>query len=290
MLGLSIVILSYNRREALAHTLREIFAQPWAKGAQIIVVDNASADGSAEMVRREFPGAELIALDRNTVIEGFNIGAQRARHEVLLILDDDSWPQPGSVEAALEHLERHPGVAGVMLHRRHPRTQRPEWPFDQPDLTDLQTGWPDMGCGNMIRRAAWTRVGGYEVGYFLYRNDTDLALKLQGAGHDVVFHPRWQVWHDSPVVVRKSNRWLRLSTRNWVWMSKRHGRGVSRVVGVLLGWLHAHRLAGLRPAGQLCVLWGALAGVFRPSPPLPAGVKPDGAAYARLLKLKMRWR
>ena len=289
--AVSTVILSHNRRDALRRTLREIGGQAWSRDAQIIVVDNASTDGSAAMVRAEFPGVELVALERNVILEGFNIGAARATGELLLVLDDDSWPQEGAVEAASACMRADASIGGLMLHRRHPRTLAFEWPFEAASLRGLQRRWPDMGCGNLFRRAAWEQVGGYETGYTLYRNDTDMALKLLAAGWDVVFDPAWMVWHDSIIASRKSDRWLRLSTRNWMWMARRHARGLLRWRGQLLGWLHAHRLAGLRPMGHLATLRGMIEGATSSPPPLPAGVDGgDGAAYRRLLALKMSLR
>jgi GT2 family glycosyltransferase len=296
-LSVSIVILSFNRRDALRMTLGKLGEQGWTRSdgprsAEVIVVDNGSSDGSAAMVREEFAGVRLIALATNTMLEGFNIGAAAAKGDVLVILDDDSWPEPGAVEGAVGFLESEPKVAGIMLHRRHPRTLAYEWPFDQPSIKGVQRGWPDMGCGNVIRREAWERVRGYETGYTLYRNDTDMALKLLGAGYDVVFNPEWLVWHDSHVITKRSNRWLRLSTRNWIWLARRHSRGMVRYKGQLLGWLHAHRLAGASVTGQLCVLRGMLEGLFAAAPRIPecVNVADGGTHYRRLITLKMELR
>ena len=288
---ISAVILSFNRREALRHTLGVIRSQPWSTGSQIIVVDNGSSDGSAAMVRAEFPEFTLVALASNVLIEGFNIGAARAEGEFLLILDDDSWPEAGAIEAALEHMKSEPRTGGLMLHRRHPQTLGYEWPFDVPSLAGINRGWPDMGCGNLYRREAWMKVGGYEAAYSLYRNDTDMALKLLAAGYDVVFNPAWLVWHDSRIVTRKSNRWLHLSTRNWMWMAKRHASGLLRIRGQMLGWLHAHRLAGWRPGGHWNVLKGAVQGLLTAAPSMPECADPaDGRHYRRLLDLTIQLR
>lgn len=287
---LSAVILSFNRRDALRHSLTQAFSQPWAIDSQIIVVDNASTDGSAAMVKEHFPSVELIALDENVILQGFNIGARLARHDLLLILDDDAWPHENSIPAAAAFLAKNPHVGGIMLHRQHPRTRGFEWPFAAASLEGVQHNWPDMGCGNLIRTAVWEKVGGYETGYTLYRNDTDLALKIIGSGYDVVFCRDWLVWHDSAIVTVKTNKWLRLSTRNWMWLAKRHAAGTTRLRGQLLGWLHAHRLAGLRPTGHWNVLKGALAGLATPAPPLPPCVRPSNTAYQRLLRLKMTHR
>lgn len=290
---ISVVVLSFNRKDALRHTLAQVCGQAWAGDAQIIVVDNASSDGSAEMVRSEFDRCTLIALESNVLIEGFNVGARLATGELLLILDDDSWPSDGAIEHARDYMLSHPEVGGVMLHRKHPKTQQYEWPFEAASLEGVQRHWPDMGCGNLYRRAAWEAVGGYERAYELYRNDTDIALKLIASGQDVVFCKDWLVWHDSKIASHKSDKWLWLSTRNWVWMAKRHARGVLRCKGIVLGWLHAHRLAGARLSGHLCVLRGVWHGHVLAAPPLPAALQTSEArararaAYQRLLELKI---
>jgi GT2 family glycosyltransferase len=290
---ISVVILSFNRREALSHTLTQLSQQAWVNGedghgsAQVIVVDNASHDGSAQMVQEKFEWVELHSLERNIILEGFNVGAARARHDLLLILDDDSWPSPGAVEQAAAKLEATPNAGGVMLHRKHPKSGAYEWPFAATQLEGIQHHWPDMGCGNLYKTSAWRDVGGYENGYTLYRNDTDIALKLLNHGYDVLFCRDWLVWHDSYIAARKSDRWLHLSTRNWMWMAKRHAGGLLKLRGQLLGWLHAHRLAGWRPRGQLSVLRGALSGLVTSAPPLPPQRAFSNSHYARLLKLKM---
>lgn len=144
-----------------------------------------------------------------------------------------------------------------------------------------------MGPGNIIRRSAWDAVGGYEGGYFLYRNDTDLALKLMGAGYEVLFTPDCKVWHDSPIARTKTAKWLYRSTRNWVWLARRHGRRGSGLVAILMGWIWAHRLAGLSPTKHIATLRGLFAGLFSAAPKLESTVKPDGKALKRLVLLKL---
>lgn len=290
-LSLSAVVLSYNRRDALRQTLENLTdtldAQP--APSEIIVVDNGSTDGSAAMVRELFPSARLIEPPGNIGVEGFNVGARAARGEVLLILDDDASPDPRALDEATALLSRRPDIAAVALHPRHPRTGESEWPFADPQRSaDPRTrdDWPVMGCGNLVRAQAWRRAGGYERGFFLYRNDVDLALTLLAAGHHVRFDPAWVVWHDSPAAGRKSQRWFRTATRNWIWSARRHGAPTDAALGALLGWAWAHRLAGASPRAHLAALRGAIDGVLMSAPPLPRTVKPTGAPYRRLLKLK----
>lgn len=276
-LTLSIVIVSFNRVEALETTLRAIAALPLATAdtarprPEVIVVDNASNDHSAERVRALFPDVRLIALNQNTGVEAFNLGVNAARNDLVLILDDDARPDALALRAAIEKLESSPSLDAVALHPRHPITHRSEWPFaeDSPPRDDFAF----MGCGNLVRREAWLRVAGYEPAFFLYRNDTDLALKLLASHRGVHFNPAWVVWHDSPAATRKSRRWSNLATRNWIWLARRHARGLTRWQAILMGWARAHQLAGIHIRDHLAVLRGASRGLLARAPELPTSAR-----------------
>jgi GT2 family glycosyltransferase len=277
---LSIVILSYNRRDALRRTLTELRAQGLLDSAEVIVVDNHSSDGSGKMVHDEFPSVRWLEQGQNLGVAAFNHGARLSRGDRLLLLDDDSWPDAAALPEALALLDRSPNVAAVALLPTHPTTRAPEWRHDH----KAQGAWPIMGCGNLVRTDAWHKVGGYEGTFFLYRNDTDLALKLLAAGYDVWFEPTWIVWHDSPAAAHKSERWLYFATRNWGWLARRHGRGFTKYLGMLAGFAWASRLAGLSLKRQWKVLGGAAASLRHAPPHLPAACKSDGKAFATLVR------
>ncbi|RNC82588.1 MAG: glycosyltransferase [Phycisphaera sp.] len=283
--SLSIIILTRDRIDQLLHTLKMLREDETGKDCEIVVVDNASTDGTPTRLQREFPDVNVVPTGSNLGVEGFNRGVAASSGDAVLILDDDAWPDEDALTGVIDTLARRPDIAGVMMHRQHPRTGDHEWPFSRIDTRTPR--WPDMGSGNVIRRSVWDEVGGYEQGYFLYRNDTDLALKLLAAGHEVVFTPEFKVWHDSPIAKTKTAKWLFRSTRNWVWLSKRHGKRGSGLAAILMGWLWAHKLAGLAPTKHFAALRGMLAGVFTRAPKLEKSVKPDGKALARLIRLKL---
>jgi GT2 family glycosyltransferase len=278
--SLSIVILSYNRCAALRRTLTELRSQGLLESAEVIVADNHSSDGSEKMVQDEFRAARWLHHGSNAGVETFNHGASLAKGERLLLLDDDSWPDAAALPQALSLLDRTPDIAAVALLPAHPTSKTPEWRHE----FKAQGHWPLMGCGNLVRTEAWRQVEGYEGRFFLYRNDTDLALKLLAAGHDVWFDPAWIVWHDSPAAAHKSERWLHLATRNWGWLARRHGRGVTKYLGMAAGYAWASRLAGLSPQRQWCVVKGAAEALRRPAPPLPQACRVDGRAFASLVR------
>lgn len=279
---LSIVVLSHNRWPALDRTLSTLRDDPSLRGARVIVVDNASTDSSADLVRQHHPGATVIQLQTNAGVAGFNRGVEAAGSEFILILDDDAAPAPGAIASALELLRSRPDLGAVALHPRHPATGRSEWPF----AGETSDAWPVMGCANLVRTEAWRRVGGYEEGFFLYRNDTDLALELAEAGWGVRFDPEWVALHDSPAAAAKSLRWLELATRNWIWLCRRHGRGLSKTAAILAGWAWAHGQARWSARGHVRVAKGAMAGLLHPAPALPEGLHSDGEGLRRLLSLR----
>lgn len=337
-LSLSIIVLSYNRREMLCSTLKRLDAMPELADAELIVVDNASSDGSAAAAQAACPRARIIALESNTGVAALNTGVAAATRDAVLVLDDDAWPEPGVLPAALALLARRADIDAVALHPHHPHSRRSEWPFAASAFSSAPVGpaqpsgalapstppptaapptsltprsrdqWPVMGCANLVRRDVWHAVGGYESGFFLYRNDVDLALKILArqtsapsaaaplpggstrelpSPRGVHFNPAWIVWHDSPAAASKSNRWHELATRNWIWTARRHGRGLIGLLGLLLGWLWAHRLAGLSFTKHLATLRGAMAGVFTAPPRMTDAVQPDGRHFAGLIRMHL---
>jgi GT2 family glycosyltransferase len=115
---LSIVIVSYNTREDLRLCLASLRGSDTA--AEVIVVDNASGDGSAAMVRADFPEVRLIEPGRNTwYCGGNNLGIDAASGEYVLLLNPDTIVQPGSVAAMLGFLEAHPDYVGATMQLRY---------------------------------------------------------------------------------------------------------------------------------------------------------------------------
>src|SRR3954470_24566374 len=102
-------VLAYNRRECLAVTLTKLHErlEPPDGGLEVIVVDNASTDGTAEMVRSEFPNVRLIVNPENEGIGGWNRAFAEGRGEWFLVLDDDCYVEGETLRRALEAAEEH---------------------------------------------------------------------------------------------------------------------------------------------------------------------------------------
>jgi len=106
-------ILSWNRKEDLRESLIELKKTTYPN-IELIVVDNASTDGSPEMVEREFPYVKLIKMPKNIGIAGWNIGFEKANGKYIMVLDDDSYPAPDAIELMVEEFEKADEDVGII--------------------------------------------------------------------------------------------------------------------------------------------------------------------------------
>jgi GT2 family glycosyltransferase len=261
---LSILIVNWNTRELLGNCLRSIRSHPPAAPHEVIVVDNASDDGSADMVRNDFPDVRLIASDKNDgYAKGNNIAFSAASGEFLLTLNPDTELQDDSLNVALAAFERSPysGVLGVKQIGLDGRVQSSVRGFptfrgilgdatglgarfggalDSYRLThfdyDVEQPAPQpMGTFLMFRRSALAAVGDprrpFDEGFPLFFNEVDLLYRLKRAGWDCLYVPAAHILHhggESTKQVRKKAIWE--SHRSLArYFRKHHGTGINRV-------------------------------------------------------------
>ena len=222
----TIAILNYQRRDALRRALEAAREQRWPS-LEIIAVDNASTDGSQEMVRDEFPDVHLVALPQNIAAAARNEGVSAAKGDIVFTLDNDVlFTTPDDVARGVAAFERHPNAAVVNftilgpdgdLSRRdwcHPRDPR-KW-ADTEFLTDYV-----LEGASACRRDAFLAIGGYWQPLFIGHEGWDLALRLLDAGHDLIYSPTVRVRHMVDQTARPSSRIYYTFTRNAIWVALR---------------------------------------------------------------------
>lgn len=194
--GVSFVVLSYNRRAELFRTLQALKGLNLAY-SEIIVVDNASSDGSSEMVERHFPSVRLIEKKTNIGIAGWNDGFSEAQMPYVFVLDDDSRPLPGAVELCLERMDSDPRCAIVSCSI---------WDENGAETLTVRfdAGYEVsfVGCGAMLKKDVIDVLGGYDDNIFLYAHETEYALRVADAGYRIFHEPNAKVVH----VESKDNR------------------------------------------------------------------------------------
>lgn len=229
---LSIVIPTYNGREHLERCLASVLRHT-PHGTQVLVIDDASTDGTSDWLRANHPQVELVPMATNA---GFcvavNAGIARAHGDVVELLNNDTEVCPGWAEAALAHFAD-PSIGSVA-----PLVLR----MDDANVIDSAgqeyhlCGWArnrgygqelsqkylvpgevlgPSGSSGFYRRAALERAGGLLPEYGAYKEDVDLSFRLRWAGYRCIYEPASRVLHrGSASYGKQPDRVVRLIARN----------------------------------------------------------------------------
>ena len=213
MLDLSIVIVSFNARVDLARCLQSLHDAPPSRPHEIIVVDNASTDGSADAAR-QWPHVRVIEAGANLGFSaGNNIGIRASSGANLLLLNSDTIVPAGAIDALLAQLDRRADVA-VVGPRLVDGSGRAELSFGEMvgpfahirqkriamgDVESYTTReqYPDWVTGAclLVRRADAEAVGLLDERYFMYLEDVDFCAAIRARGRRILFTPSVQVTH-----------------------------------------------------------------------------------------------
>lgn len=222
----SIVIVSFNTRDVLRECLRLLYREVRALRVQVIVVDNASTDGSQAMVEQEFPDALLLRSEINL---GFgranNLGFERARGRYIVLLNSDAFLTERSLELSVAHMDANPraGLGGGRLIGRDGSWQPSARMFptvfgDLIVLSGLAARYPQSrffgradrtwademesaevdwvpGAYSIIRAEALAAAGPFDPRFFLYYEEVDLCKRIQQKGYSIYYWPDIVVVH-----------------------------------------------------------------------------------------------
>ncbi len=210
--AISIVLATHNRCDVVLATLHRLAALHTDHQIEIIVVDNASTDGSADAIESSLPGIKLLRLDENHGSCAKAFGADHSTGEFLLFLDDDSHARKGCIERMVEHFKASPklGVAGFTVHLPDGRRESGALPH------------VFVGCGVGIRRNAYESVGGLDRKLFMQAEEYDLCFRLMGGGWDVERFDDLRVEHLKTPRSRLSERTCFYDTRNNLLVTARY--------------------------------------------------------------------
>jgi len=215
---LSIIILNWNTRALLRQCLNSLTSED-VSNDEIIIIDNASTDGSPQMVQETFPQVELLINSKNL---GFTIannqGIKIAHGRYILLLNSDTLASRAALDNLVHFMDTHPGVGACS-----PRLLRPDgipqsyafgkdptlgyllargfnqivfhrqlhnWSIEKP----LEVDWVSGAC-LMVRREVIDQVGGLDENIFMYFEDNDWCLRIRQAGWKVYYVPQIEITH-----------------------------------------------------------------------------------------------
>jgi hypothetical protein len=225
-IDVSIVIVSFNTRDVTRQCLDYVQKHAAEVRHEVLVVDNASSDGSADMVDAEFPWVHLIRQNENKGFAGGNNPAMKiAKGRYILLLNSDAYLAEGVLEKTIQYMDDHqgigvlgckltdpdgtlqpsarmlPGPLNKILHitglaaqfsksKFFGRVDYTWWDHSEP----RSVGWV-VGAYFLIRRETMENIGVLDDRYFLYFEEIDYCLSARRAGWDVVFYPYASVIH-----------------------------------------------------------------------------------------------
>ncbi len=287
--AVSVVVLGYNNQPYLEEALSSILAQ---KGAEfeVLFVDNASSDGSAEFVKKRFPQIRLISSPSNLgYAGGNNLGAREARGEYLVIVNPDvvapaGWLSglykaavsacrdsgAGSIFCSKVLLASDPSKinsTGVFLSKfgfcGSWGDGRPAGEFDAPLPLLAPTG-----CSFIISRGTFLGLGGFDEKFFMYAEDLDLGWRAANRGIPTYLAPASTLLHKYKSVGGRPAPYFQLS-RNQLWAIRKNEKGPKKIMllaasKVFYLSLSIAQLVFLRPAASLAIWKGLWAGFFTP--------------------------
>jgi len=277
VIDLSIVIVSWNVKELLERCLSSV-AECCRRGSlqcEVIVVDNASADGSPEMIRRRFPDVKLIASEDNLgFVKGNNIGVAHSNGRHMLLLNPDTEVVGDALQTMVAYMDHHAdvGAVGPMLlfpngqvqpsRRRFPtlataflestvlhpwfpknRVLRHYYVQDRNDNEEQDVDWV-IGACLLIRRRAWEQVGPLDEHFFMYSEELDWCHRLKQAGWRVVYIPDAKVVHhegQSSIQVVPA-RHIYFQSSKVLYFRKHHGAFAGEVLRLFLLATYVYQL------------------------------------------------
>jgi hypothetical protein len=228
----SVVIPTHNRKEKLARLIKSILESDYPKDRlEVIVVDDASTDGTYEYVKKLFPHVKVIRNEEEKLLaESRNIGIKASRGKYIFVVDDDNVVGKNTIRELVEFMEKHPevGVAGpIMYFLEDPKriwyagVKRSYWTtitrytgfntIDNGRFLKEPYETEDLPNAFMVRREVFEKVGLFDSRLFsIHYDEGDFCNRVRGAGYRVVVVPSAKIWHDIPLPERSRTSTLRL--------------------------------------------------------------------------------
>jgi GT2 family glycosyltransferase len=271
----SFVVSTHNRRDVLLKTVDQIHRCGLKSDQyEILIVDNASTDGTSDALRQGHPLIHLLHQEYNAGPVSKNVAIRAAAGRYVVFLDDDSFPLPGAVARMMKHFDANPRLGAAVFT------------ITLPDGSRECSAYPDVfiGCGTGFRRTALEQVGGLPDDFFMQAEEYDLSLRLLAAGYDIRTFDDLHVTHLKSPTARANERTTRLDVRNNLVLITRYFPR-QWVLPFAKDWLRRYRLIAHAKGHEFAYYRGLLGGLMRTM--RPSNRRPvDQATFEKLVRLE----
>jgi len=276
---LSIVIVTFNSRRDIEKCLHSLQTHCLGVAIEILVLDNASADGTADFIQAHFPAVRLLRSGENLgYARANNLAAKQAKSRYLLFLNPDTWLDDDLATPIVRFLDSHPEAGGCTPRALNPDgslqvgsvrqlpTLTPLF-YDQVGLAQLfprsrrfgryrMTWWDHndqreveqaMGACLALRREVFETVGGFDESYFMYYEDVELCRAVRDAGWKIFYLPDARVYH---VGGQSANQFVMKNFKEWYasmfrYFRKHYGRLTVLLAKSLVAAIETIKVAAL---------------------------------------------
>jgi GT2 family glycosyltransferase len=287
---LSVIILNYNTLEltrACLKTLQDSDLGGYTM--EIILCDNASSDGSVDMVRKEFPGVVLIENGKNLgFAAGNNPGIRRAAGRYILLLNTDTEIPRNTLSVMIGFMDENPEVGastckillpdGTMdpachrgfptpwasltylsgLERLFPKSRLyGQYHQGYKDLSRVHDVDCIVGAFFLVRREVIDQVGLLDEAYFMYAEDIDWAYRIRQAGWRITYNPSVTILHKKkqsgrahPLRQRRTTTQIYFHTNNWLFFKKHYSKRYGPLISFMVDTVYRTRLFLLQRLGR----------------------------------------
>ena len=242
MKKVSAIIINYRTKDILRDCILNLEGQ--YDNFELIVIDNDSPDGSAEMMKKEFPKDKypwvtLIEAPNNGLAASSNIGLEKATGDYLLYMGSDAFPEKGAIEGMVDYMEEHKDVGAAtakLVQRDFELDLDAHRGFPTPWTAITHFLWLDRAFPKsklfngyfkayenfeapheidlciahymLIRKEVLDEVGQWDTDFFLYGEDVDMCWRIKQAGHKIMYLPMWTAVHykGASVGIRKTSQ------------------------------------------------------------------------------------
>lgn len=260
-----IIIVNFNGRHLLEKNLLSVVNNGY-EDFEIVIVDNASIDGSVEYLKKEFPSVKVVESKENLGFGGGNnLGVKEyPNYDAYLFLNNDISVPKGFLDNLVKELQKEdvaavgPKIlyskekvgsekriinsAGIYVDRHYMAYDRYDKEEDNPKYSVVEKIDALMGGAFLVKREVFERVGGFNPNMFLYYEDIDLSLRIRDLGYKLYYVGTSEVYHDhmassKKLGVRKRNIMNMQNRFRSIWSRKGLWVAIKETIWYLFNWL-----------------------------------------------------